>query len=534
MEPVTGTSKLNKRFVLQERLDQGPFGTMYHAIDTERSDHSPAHRVVLWLLPDEFVQNRPALEIFRRDFARVREIAHPNVARVYELNHDGDVYFMTSEQLDGETLRDVLDHLRPERLDSSEADEIVEAVGDALMHAHECGVIHGDVRPENLVITTRHEVKLLSFMTTSFMRSGPVELAPADDARALAAMAYELYTGEPIPRGGDLRRIRGLSKRRWKAIRRALLRSSRERNFSVGDFLADAGLGATSWSPRAMITPGPSPFRHTRHRPSWAVVAPIAGAAGLAVYFFATGQVGTLLGVTGLRDWAPGNPLPADSPAASNTATEETVDAAAASNPSEPAEGEAEASMENSVEDVTDRELTATAEAEIALERGREQSVAIDSSAAAMARPMPIVSSETETSEAALRGVAEPSESGGADEIDQAASLSLSVGSSVVPEGESMHSIDILRTGDISEALEFAWWTRDGTARDGDDYASFGTRIDRFAPGESVRTLQIPITSDESPEDDEYFFVHIEPSSNGAGVDTATITAEVRIVDDDS
>src|SRR5690606_33782798 len=106
----------------------------------------------LWTLPDHVGASRGALNALRREFARLRALEHPHIARLLELGSNGQHYYVRGEHLDGESLREVLTHLLPERLDVKDADEVVRAIGSALIYAHEQGIAHGDVRAENVLV----------------------------------------------------------------------------------------------------------------------------------------------------------------------------------------------------------------------------------------------------------------------------------------------------------------------------------------------------------------------------------------------
>jgi hypothetical protein len=108
----------------------------------------------------------------------------------------------------------------------------------------------------------------------------------------------------------------------------------------------------------------------------------------------------------------------------------------------------------------------------------------------------------------------------------------LSARSVTVYENQRVARIDLTRTGPTARPLEVAWWTSDGTARAGDDYASFGARIEAFAPGQTKRTLFVPLAGDAIAERPETFFVHVALGAK-ANVADDDLTAEVRIVDDD-
>src|SRR5690606_2775232 len=106
---------------------------------------------------------------------------------------------------------------------------VVRTVGNALIYAHAKGIVHGDVRPENVIVTEHGEVLLL-FTPACLARSAPFSVTPRDDVRGLAALLYELMAGTPPPAGLPYGRakdeepppIDDLGRKRWKALRRAL------------------------------------------------------------------------------------------------------------------------------------------------------------------------------------------------------------------------------------------------------------------------------------------------------------------------
>jgi hypothetical protein len=500
---------IDERFVLESKGEQGRFGTVYRAIDTQAAAGIASQYVALWCLPGEFGLNKPALELFKQDFARVGAFEHPSVARVFEFGHDGDSYFVTSELLNGETLRNVLDHLRPERLDKSEADEIVASLGDALALAQEHGIFHGDVRAENVFVTLDHKVKLLNFMTASLMRRAPFAAGPADDVRGLAAMAYELYTGKPA--GAVPRRAPGLSRRCWKAIERALADDPR-RGASMRQFLAAAGLatdGLLRRSPPRYLRPVPE------RRPVWHVAAAMAAIA-VGIWYFggdlaprleALRLAGSALPGSGSREAtvAPDDALegegnPVGEPALARGSSELGRPSAAAL----PAKGGPPPSA---------------ADAAVPVEAGRgrkavqsDETFGLEDAADAAARELPAAASTLTPRPPAA--------------VLRAASLT-------AYESQTALSVDVHRSGDnVDVPIEFVWWTSDGTARAGDDYASFGRRVETLLPGETIHTLYVPITSDVLREEDEHFFIHLASSPTSANLEISA-TLRVTLIDDD-
>jgi hypothetical protein len=95
-----------------------------------------------------------------------------------------------------------------------------------------------------------------------------------------------------------------------------------------------------------------------------------------------------------------------------------------------------------------------------------------------------------------------------------------------------MVAITLVRSGALNAPATITWWVNPGTARPDEDYADFGRRAEAFGPGETRRTIYVPITSDTLPEPEETFEVEIGEPQIGASFDGVT-SATVTIVDDD-
>lgn len=278
---------LRERYVLETRLELGRFGTLYKAFDRLHG-HGGRPYVAILTLPAEILRNPARLGAFRREFWAVSKLAHPNIVELFELDADADQHFVVLEWIDGESLRSIIDSLAPETVCEADALGVVRAVGNALIYAHSKGIVHGDIRPENIVVTEHGEVVVL-FTSACLAKSAPFPVSTRDDVRGLAAVAYELMTGTPPPvgglygggaRGGEPMPIEGLGKKRWKALKSALsLRDGRMS--SVRQLLAALDLEAAPISarPSRNASRRRPDLRRRRGRPRAAVLVGAVGAA---------------------------------------------------------------------------------------------------------------------------------------------------------------------------------------------------------------------------------------------------------------
>jgi hypothetical protein len=102
-----------------------------------------------------------------------------------------------------------------------------------------------------------------------------------------------------------------------------------------------------------------------------------------------------------------------------------------------------------------------------------------------------------------------------------------------VTEADASAAVIVLRDGGRRGASSFTWWTTDGTATAGTDYASLGEVVQQFAAGQQNVTIRVPIIGDRNAEGPETFYVHLAPSAAAAAAGEGPQRLEVVVNDDD-
>lgn len=117
-------------------------------------------KIALKLLPAEVAANPERLRRFHREGRATASLNHPNIAHIYEIGKSGETHFIAMEFVDGTTLSRYLTANRPELATIL---KIFEGVAEGLAKAHASGILHRDLKPDNIMVTADGQVKVLDF-----------------------------------------------------------------------------------------------------------------------------------------------------------------------------------------------------------------------------------------------------------------------------------------------------------------------------------------------------------------------------------
>ena len=193
---VTEVARVAGRYRLGARLGSGGFGTVYAAHDERLDRH-----VALKLIPADG-RGGTVSERSQREALAAARLHHPGIVAVYDAGDDGDGRYLVSELVRGRTL-DALE--RDGALSDRDVLRVGLALAEALGHAHERGVIHRDVKPQNVIVPDESDVaaKLTDFGVAHLAGDEPLTRT-GDVVGTLAYMAPEQAAGERVDERADL------------------------------------------------------------------------------------------------------------------------------------------------------------------------------------------------------------------------------------------------------------------------------------------------------------------------------------------
>jgi TolB-like protein/Tfp pilus assembly protein PilF/predicted Ser/Thr protein kinase len=254
---------LSSRYRIERELGEGGMGVVYLVTDRQVLGETFAVKVLKQALHPE------ALALLREEVHKTRRLSHPNIVDVHSVNVDGTKLYVLMEYLEGKSLNGLLDEEFGRGMPLRHAWPIMEDAGAALGYAHDHNVIHSDLKPANIFVTTSGKTKLLDFGIARVSRgpllhkrSGPLALTPAyascemlegtesdprDDVYSFACVIYEMLCGkrpfgeltalEARETGAHVRALEVLSRGQNAALRRALAFGREARTASVEKLL---------------------------------------------------------------------------------------------------------------------------------------------------------------------------------------------------------------------------------------------------------------------------------------------------------
>ncbi|MFO7740795.1 MAG: Stk1 family PASTA domain-containing Ser/Thr kinase [Anaerolineae bacterium] len=207
MENVT----LNERYRLRRCIGSGGMAVVYEGVDMllER-------RVAVKVLRQRFASDPEFLERFQREARAAANLDHPNIVTVFDVGRDDERHYIVMEYVDGHDLKTII--RQKGRLSVAEALDIATQVAAGVGHAHKAGVIHRDIKPQNVLLTHSGRAKVVDFgIARALSEAGltdsdtvwgsPIYFAPeqaagdpptpASDVYSIGVMMYEMLAGSP-------------------------------------------------------------------------------------------------------------------------------------------------------------------------------------------------------------------------------------------------------------------------------------------------------------------------------------------------
>jgi len=215
-EELTIGSTFAGRYQIIEELGKGGMGKVYKAQDTDLKE-----KVAIKLLRPEIAADKKTIERFRNELKFARKIRHKNVCQMYDLNKEESAHYITMEYVDGKDLKSMIKMMG--QLGSGKTIFIAKQICEGLVEAHRLGVVHRDLKPQNIMVDEEGNARIMDFGiarslktkgitaagvmigTPEYMSPEQVDAKETDqrsDIYSLGVILYEMVTGR-APFEGD-------------------------------------------------------------------------------------------------------------------------------------------------------------------------------------------------------------------------------------------------------------------------------------------------------------------------------------------
>jgi len=204
--PLSSGQRLGP-YEIRAPLGAGGMGEVYRARDP-RLERDVAIKVI----PEHFVKDTDSLTRFQTEARAIAALSHPNIVAVYDTGQEGERLYVVTELLEGDTLRD---RLRAGPIGVRKAGEYAAQAAEGLAAAHDRGIVHRDVKPENLFVTAEGRIKILDFglakqgppIEGGEFSSSPTAAPPTNPGAMIGTVGYlapEQARGDPADHRADI------------------------------------------------------------------------------------------------------------------------------------------------------------------------------------------------------------------------------------------------------------------------------------------------------------------------------------------
>ncbi len=201
--------RLDGRYEIKEIIGVGGMAVVYKAHDNVEN-----RTVAIKILKEEFVSNEEFLRRFKNESKAIAMLAHPNIVKVYDVSFGDLIQYIVMEHIEGITLKEFIEHEGSLRW--KDAVHFTIQILKALQHAHDKGIVHRDVKPQNIMVLSDGTIKVTDFGIARFARSeqrtmtdkaiGSVHYISPEQARgektdekadiySVGVILYEMLTG---------------------------------------------------------------------------------------------------------------------------------------------------------------------------------------------------------------------------------------------------------------------------------------------------------------------------------------------------
>ena len=539
---------LRNRYRIDSLIATGAYGVVFEASDPLRLNMPPTGKRVAVKVVRSPDPRGTFMKQLRQEFHHLQLLSHPNIVRVFDFDRDGELAFFTMELLSGAHLNSVL-RSRGTPLPRPYALAIIRDVGGAIAYAHSRGISHGGINPQNILITTRGEVRVLGFGTShesagsttvpNFEQASPQVDAyryascevlqggrpdPTDDLYSLSCLSYLLLTGNhPFADSTSIAartarrrpaRHSSLSQQQWRALRAGLQTDARKRPSDVQTWLQGLELdGAANKLPPASELADADAGQPRRLLGAIAIAGVVIAALLVVAYELYTNRdrFGLL----------PKSAQPTTQEVSGPTAASGPADGTpAAAGPAPGTQGPVTPPSQSTAPAVPATAVPATAGPAAG---GPAPQPPAGRHAPAPKTTVKSAAPPTAATAASSTAVTAAPALGAAHAAAAAAKIEMAVDTLDASPTDTVVHVTVRRKGNLHGQTSFTWWTESGTAKPGIDFSPVLPHLEQMDDGQASVVLSVPLLATVRSQP-RGFYVGIDEVEGGARVVARSLT----------
>lgn len=188
---------LKGRYEILELIDSGGMGLVYKGIDKEIQK-----QVAIKILKPEYTQNEEFIQRFKKEASAASSLKHKNIVQILDSGEDGTTHYIVQEFIEGQTLKGIIQQKRA--IEYGKAIRMMIDICAAMEHAHEKGLIHRDIKPQNILVDLDGNIKVTDFGIAKDVTSSTLTSMDSGVMGSVHYFSPEQAKGETVDERSDI------------------------------------------------------------------------------------------------------------------------------------------------------------------------------------------------------------------------------------------------------------------------------------------------------------------------------------------
>jgi serine/threonine protein kinase/formylglycine-generating enzyme required for sulfatase activity len=190
---------IDDRYEIKQKIGQGGFGAVYLVYDKNMNIDK-----ALKIIPEAISSDKEAMFDLQNEAQTMIALNNPNIVRVYDFHKTGDIKFIDMEYIDGKTLTELKLEYKNKQIPEEQVRELALQIASGMSYAHQNGILHKDIKPQNVIVTKDNNVKIMDFGIAETVRTSMSRIQNSSSSGTLVYMSPEQIKGKDVGKESDI------------------------------------------------------------------------------------------------------------------------------------------------------------------------------------------------------------------------------------------------------------------------------------------------------------------------------------------